>query len=1003
VSGLPSLSTIPAGRPFVADLASGLLARFGDDPLALSDVTVLLPHRRAARALRDSFLRLTEGRGLLLPRMRPIGDVDEQEMAFAEDGLAGPDLLAIPPALEDTARTALLARMVAARGDIDLSTAGCWRMGKELGRLIDQVHIEGLSFDALEAIVPDELAGHWQAVLRFLSLARQAWPAILAERGTIDAADRRDRLIRALAARWRAAPPDGPVIAAGSTGSVPATADLLATVADLPQGAVVLPGLDRALDEASWRALDPGHPQFGMAQLLAAMDRARDEVADWPGRVEATRSGSGTGAPRPDRSVLLREAFRPAATTPAWQNIKGLDHGALAGLTRIEAETRREEAEAIALMFREVLEEPGKTARLVTPDRVLARRVAAALGRWGIAVDDSAGRPLSDWEAGGFLRLIAQAAADRASPVAWLALMKHPLTQAGQPRAEHLAAARAIDRTALRGLRPPPGLDALIRRVGQHCPAAQPALARIADLCRPFFDLVDGPPQPPGELLEAHMRLAEALAERPGEPGALVLWRGEAGEAAATLVARLRTALADLPAMAAADYAALIDTVLGEVMVRPRGEAHPRLSILGPLEARLDEADLTVLGSLNEGTWPADNQIDPWMSRQMRKDFGLPALERRVGLAAHDVAQMMAAPEVVMTRARRVDGAPAVASRWWLRLDAVLHAAGLPEAKVRSPIVAALALDRAEGPVRPAPEPAPRPPASARPDKISVTDVGLWMVDPYAFYAKRVLRLRPLDPLEEEPGPAQRGEIVHAAIEGLTVETAHGWPDDRSQAAARLLAHGERAFARLDDYPGLKALWWPRFCRLAEAFVAAEQAHRATAAPLGVECKGHAELTGVFGTLTLIARADRIDRALNDRGGGLIVIDYKTGRTPSDAMVAAGITPQLPLEAVIARRGGFTDKAGQAVAEAVPTAGLAYWHLDGKGEVTIRAVPSERAVRKGEAPPLDQLIDEAEEGLIRLATKFADPATPYGAQLRGTVPAGEPYAHLARAGEWSRG
>lgn len=995
MSDLPRLASIAPGRSFVAALARGVMASYGADPLALADITILLPTRRSARALREAFLRETDGQGLLLPRMRPLGDVPDAEAALGDMAGTPAGALDLPPAMAEPERTALLARLVAARRDLPLSPAGCWRMGAELGRLIDQVHTERLSFDDLDRIVPDSLAEHWQDVVQFLDIARQAWPDILAARGAIDAADRRDRLLTAQAAHWRDHPPAGPVIAAGSTGSLPATADLIATVAGLPTGHVVLPGLDRALDAESWDALDATHPQFGMARLLERLEVGRDQVADWPASADPGARQS------PDRSVLLREMFRPAKTTPAWQNIQGLKKGALDGLRRIETATRREEAETIALLFREALEQPGRTATLVTPDRVLARRVAAAMDRWGVAVDDSAGRPLGDWPVGAFIRLIARAAADRAAPVAFLAMLKHPLSQAGLPRAELLELARIIDR-ALRGLRPPPGLDALAGRVAGKVASASPGMDRLIDRCGKFFDLMAGPAQPAKVFLQGHLELAEDLAERPGEPGALALWRGEDGEEAAELMSRLPGAWTDSGEIAPGDYAGLIDAVLADRPVRPRHAAHPRLAILGPLEARLDQADLMILGGLNEGTWPADSAADPWMSRAMRQKFGLPPAERRVGLAAHDVAQIMAGGEVVMTRAKRVDGAPSVASRWWLRLDAVLDAAAIMAPPTQAATAMAAALDRPDGPTVPAPAPEPRPPAEARPKSVSVTDVGLWMVDPYAFYAKRMLKLKELDPLDADPGPADRGIIVHQAI-GDFIEAAGDLPlTDRDAAVAALVEHGRVAFGRIADYPGLIALWWPRFERLADAFVAAEAEWRERAAPLAVECDGTAVLEHGRGRLTLIARADRIDALIGQGDAApLVIIDYKTGKPPSQPQVLAGVMPQLPLEAVIARRGSFVRAADKReIAKQRQTAGLAYWHLDGKGAVSIEMRPTEKSVADGKAPDLATVIDEAEAGLIRLAHTFAAPDTPYRSQVRGTTPAGEAYAHLARVGEW---
>lgn len=998
MTGRRGLYTIPPGVPFVDALAAGLLADAGDDPLALADHTVLLPTRRACRALREAFLRRSGGRPLLLPRMRPVGDVDPDDLGLGEE--PGLEQLDLPPAIAEPRRLLLLARQILRREEAAgdrMTHDHAVHLARELARLLDQVQTERIGFDALATLAPREYAQHWEDTLAFLRIVTTHWPAILEAEGCIDPAERRNRLIEGLAGVWTATPPETPVIAAGSTGSIPATADLLAVVAASPRGAVVLPGLDRTLDARSWAAIaaDQTHPQYGLAQLLARIGADRDEVADWPAAADVGRESPAS------RAALASEALRPADTTDAWRSLDAPTDDAVAGVARLDCAGEKEEAETVALLLREALEETGRTAALVTPDRRLGRRVAAILQRWGLEVDDSAGRPLAETAPGVFLRLVVRAAAESLAPVALLAACKHPLAAAGRNPAAFRSDVRRLERWVLRGPRPAPGVDGLraalaeARRApadgGDGIPAAagkavEDAIAGLAAAFAPLTECIAGGTVSLEMLMDAHLAAAEALAATDDEAGAQRLWAGEAGETLADFMGSLRQAADVMPGLPAATYPDLFDALLAGAVVRPRHGRHPRLNIWGPLEARLQQADRIILGGLNEGVWPADPGPDPWMSRPMRSAFGLPLPERRIGLAAHDFAQLFCAREVFLTRAAKAEGAPTVPSRWLLRLEAVLQAAGLADERVadRRWLSLQAGLHAVDG-HRPIRAPRPKPPVSARPRRLSVTRIEAWMRDPYAIYARDILRLERLEPLEADPGAADRGTIVHDALDTFLRRYPDALPTD---ALDRLLAVGREAFGAALLRPAVRAFWWPRFERIARWFVATEAERRPGIAASATELRGEYAFDAPGGRFTLSAKADRIDRLAD---GSLAIIDYKTGAPPSDAQVQAGYAPQLPLEAVIAEAGGFAD------VPAAPVSGLLYWRLSGGTPPgVIRAIRDDPAA----------LAAAAADGLARLVAAFDDPDTPYHPApnpLQRVPPAYDDYAHLARHAEWSDG
>jgi ATP-dependent helicase/nuclease subunit B len=959
-----SVYSIPAGESFVDALARQLLRETADEPMRLADMLILLPTRRACRALQEGFLRASDGKPLLLPRLQPLGDDDEEEMSG--DGIE------LPPAVPPLQRRLLLTRLVlhlgGGRGGHAPSPDQAARLADELGRLLDQVQTEELSFSQLANLVPDELARHWQITLDFLTILTEHWPIILAQYGWMDAATRRNRLLTARAEAWAADPPPFPILAAGSTGSQPATARLLAAIARLPHGRLVLPGLDRRLTEGEQRQLDHTHPQYSLLQLVRSLDLAPAEIPLWPGCAETPRA------------AWVAEALRPAATTEDWRHLDPAEAvAAFEGVERLDCPGPREEAAAIALMMREVLETPAKRAALVTPDRALARRVAAELGRFDIEIDDSAGRPLTVTPPGSFLALTARMVAEDFAPHATLAALKHPLAQGGLAPGQFKARVRRLERRALRGPRPAPGIAGMAALCGQDEELVG-WLGHLARLAAPLAALMEQKTPSLAALLAAHLALAEGLASTPQEPGGAELWRHDSGQAAHRFAADLAEAAGALPEMEGRHYPGLIEQLMDQITVRPSYGGHPRLAIWGPLEARLQQADLLILGGLNEGSWPPDPAADPWMSRPMRSRFGLAPPERRIGLAAHDFAQGICAPKVVLTRAVRSGGAPTVPSRWLLRLDALLRRRAWPA----TPWLGwAAALDQAAqvAEVRP---PAPKPPVAARPRELPVTAIELWMRDPYGLYAQRILRLRALDPIDADPAARDYGSAVHGALERFLKLYPRGpLPADALQ---RLIEIGRESLAEVAARPGLWAFWWPRFESIAAWVVDKEQARRGQLRESFVEIEGSVELAAPAGRFVLTAKADRIDRLAD---GTLGIIDYKTGAPPSAKEVAAGFAPQLPLEAMIARHGGFA-----AVGKA-EVSSLLFWRLKGGldgGE--------ERSAGKNVA----ELTDQAFLGLAELVRRFDDESTPYEARPHpDRAPKYSDYGHLARLTEWSGG
>jgi ATP-dependent helicase/nuclease subunit B len=998
-----NLAAIPANLPFLDVLAhrwqdgggqdGGGQAGTGASGADLARGLILLPTRRAARALADAFLRAAGGRPMLLPRIAAIGAPDEAPLALA-------GALELPPAIAQADRLAALSRLILGL-PADQGGAGradrAWMLARELATLMDEAERAELDLQAALRDAADIAhAEHWDVTLRFLDIVTNAWPAWRAAQGLMNPAARQIRLLRAQCAAWQESPPPDPVWVAGTTAGIPAVAALLGVVARLPHGQVVLPGLDREFSPEAWDALDPTHPQAGLRDLLRRLGATRADVAEWPPAVHvAAHLNTAPPAVPAGRVGLLSRAMLPAMALRAWREPAGAD---LAGLSRLVPADQQEEAAAIALVLRDSVEKPGAVAALVTPDRALAGRVAAELRRWGIVADDSAGEALGETPPAMFLRLLARAVADGLGPVALLGLLKHPLAAAGLPPPECRAAARALEISILRGPRPPPGLPGLRRALdrtgGPRDSAAHDLLPRLESCLAPLLRVAGAVAVAPRAALEALIEAAEALAATAAQTGPARLWAEAEGEALATLLAEARQAFTQLPDQPPDVLPGLLDALLEGQRVRSRralrGHAeaaeHPRVFIWGLLEARLQTADTIVLGGLAETVWPPATDPGPWMSRPMRARAGLPSPEERVGQAAHDFAMAAcAAPDVVLCCPRRRDSAPAVPARWLARLDALL--AGRGEAMPVHPAASwARQLDLPAGRPRPVAPPRPVPPLVLRPRRLRVTEIQTWLEDPYAIHAGHILKLHKLRPLEEATDAADYGSLVHRGLEFFFTEAGAGWPAD---APARLREKMDLALREAGLRPALMEWWTPRLHRIADWVCAREVERRSLAAPsvVSIECTGEWRLD-VPGGFILRGRADRIER----RGdGALAIFDYKTGAPPTEAQVERGLAPQLPLEAAMAAAGAF----GEALRG--PTGELAYWHLTGgfsPGE--------ERALFKGNADAIAAAIDTAETMLRRLIAAYDEPNRPYLSQPHpGRLPRFSDYRQLARVDEWN--
>lgn len=1069
---------IPSTAPFLDSLVSAILEGLlpfqkGQAPKVeeLANITLLLPTRRACRVCGEAFLRLSNSKAIILPTIRPLGDGDDDEGLIYEalsSGFTGkgPDqsLIDMKPAVSSLERHLILTQailswrknpelapepnLVKEQVEGQIKPAQASLMAHELAKLIDNAETEEVDLSNLENLVPDQFSEHWQHTLDFLTIITKVWPDYLKATDQLSQASRRNIMLNKETERLEQTKPENPIIIAGSTGSVPAAARLMKAVANLENGLIVLPGLDQDLDDLAFKNLvpyHPEHPQFGLSKLCTDIGEPRSNVK----AVEGTEASSSEAA----LTRFISEALRPSSSTEQWQDyIKQYEtapeekESLKAGFENISlnlARDAQEEAEMVSLILRRTAESKNQTAALVTPDRLLARRVAVRLEEWGIKVDDSGGRPLAKTMPGAFFDSIIQCQNSGFEPAFLLALLKHPLTRLGFERGDSRLAARALEISALRQPWMGRGLEGLrktFETIKTQCCAGDgeegngkqadvhlhPAIKRLKEeewaLAEQLLERLEKAFAPLAELfksakdhnlqsfLDAHIYTAEHLAEsfeeresceaiqaseeeqdqktdqvQEQEIGSQ-LWVGAAGEQLAKLCAEIISIKNVSPSLKARDYPEFYRSLIAGETVRPLTPVHPRIFIWGPFEARLQQTDVVILGGLNEGTWPNTANANPWLSRPMCQELGLPAPEQHIGYGAHDFASLLCAKEVYLTRASKTDGVQTVPSRWIMRMSALLdglEASELLEPKTDEPFDQWAAL---RDKVEPAPKiksPAPKPPVKARPRQLSVTRIEDWIANPYSIFARSILKLAPLDPLGAPPNAAMRGQIIHKAMQIFTERYPKSLPQNSEQELAEISAELMKEIA---NHPQIGTFWQPRFERFTKWFAETEPARRDELKQCHTELNGRLEVKAPAGPFYLTARADRIDEAKN---GSFHIYDYKTGTVPSPAKVKALFSPQLPLEAAIQQEAGFKGlNKGEVTA-------LSYIAAKGGSPAGIETTI--------DGDQMGELIEQSLKQLENLVGKFDKVETPYKALRRHDFKGQyeyDDYAHLARVQEW---
>ena len=969
----PRIYSVPFGTDLCDATAGHILARAGADPMAISNMILMLPNNRAIKAMTEAFVRQAAP-GLLLPRMVAIGDLAlDEALGPLLDPMTADD--AIWPAINPAARIVMLAELVIRhrpKGQ-DVSAAEALRLARKLAEMIDELEIDQIDLESLKELkIETDLADHWQRSFGQMLDIIPAYHAELQKRKLLGPADRRNILLGRLETWLRETPPAIPIIAAGITTAATAVARVLRRITRVPDGTVILPGIDLEMPADQWDALTPArnddevlkarrnvevHPQFHLKLLLDRMGIERDEVA--------TLGVAGSSS----ANAVITDIFCMPEQSAAWRDLPS-PRKRLPNTRLIEADDSAHEAKVIAVEVRGALEQAGKRIAVITPDRELAVRVAGQLRRWGIAVDDSAGRPLVQTPEGTLILALAEAAANRFSATDVLEIAKHPLVNAGEERLAWLTNARALDmlvRGPARGI----GRQAIAQVVEEE---AEPGDA-VTDWW-PNFSGTLAPLE--GSKTASLAGMLEAIKDTATGLTSGQIWKGVAGRELARLWEDITACnLSAIPVADSTAIPAILAELLSGAVVRPPYGGHPRVAIYGLLEARMQQADVVICSGLNETTWPQIAQPDPWLAPAIRRHLGLATLDRNIGLSAHDLATALGAKDVLLTRAKRDRSGPAVASRFLLRIKALLG--DQLQVDVETPQLA----DCLDAPVKRydfAPRPEPKPGAVQRCVKISITDFDQLKSDPYSFYAKRILRLKALETVDAEPSHAWRGTLVHDILQ-------HWFQQDDCDPD-KLLARAEALLTDGSLDPLLRTLWQPRIAEGLRWIAQETQRMRDQDGRrlLISEERGDTELLGV----PISGRADRID-ALAD--GSLVIIDYKTGLSPKTKQINAGFALQLGLVGLMAERGVIKNVSGQAMR-------FEYWSLaKDKGSFGHIAVANSTKASDNKKAAEDFVAFVAEQAKDALS-KWILGTEPFTAKLHPEYSDYADYDQLMRRQEW---
>lgn len=1005
----PKVYSIEPYHNFLKSLAKTLVNEIFNDDLTISDAIILLPTRRAARQLAKEFLDLRPQKATILPRIRTLGDIDPEESNLA--GLDG--FHSLKAAISPLKRQFILAQLIAQKNraqNWSSDLISCLNAAASLGELLDSAELMALGeigpdWSKLDDLVDLDMAEHFVKSKEFLQIITHYWPEILKEKNLIDPANKRRHSIEILSQAWEINPPKNHIIIAGSTGSIPAARHLMKIVANLEKGCVVLPGLDKIMPARAWASVktEDGHAMRTLHDTINHIGINRNEVLAWPNNEPISENLI-------NRRKLINIALTPKEETADWllevktlgreNAIKGLD-----GLSLFEAPSEDVEAQFIALQMRETLEHDGQTCVLVTPSQNIAKRVCEKMALWGVKIDVSSGRILNETSIGTFVEKVGKWLIGPANPKAIMDLLSHPFAKFGLEDELKSKAAISLEIALLRGAARDKTLNDLMARAENlrqkdwDYKRANKGITidLIAQLKNTYDEIIAN--QKTGNSLSEHcfnLLFACEIIAKNNNNKFQYIWGDDAGKIASAFFSNFLEEANETNANDFSQALKIILSFMAKNVARPKG-SHAHLAILGPLEARLLHFDKYILAGLDDGIWPQVPSVDPFLSRPMRKKLGLQSRDLRLGLSAHDFSQLAANKNVILTRAAKRDGAPAVPSRWIWRLKTLIQGAvenKKPEELLKN---SDFDFDKINNLLRPEYDfdikkiiPKPKPILSSRPKEFSATQIETLIRDPYKIYVTKILGLNPLENLGGEISVRERGSAIHKALEILKNWETEIPPNAenilKKEIEKRLVEFGYDENGLTEEIERLM----PSIAKIIEF----QSTRLSSKFSIFAEQYVEYEFASKLGIIKIKATADRIDITPN---GQAEIWDFKTGEPPSDPQISSLISPQLPVTAWLLQKTNIHNI--QTIEK--------FGHIKlGGRKPKIQEYKGGQKGKDKQKLTMGEIIEKTDETIINLMYIFADENMEYSSKPRVTFllphqTYTDPIDKIARRLEWA--
>jgi ATP-dependent helicase/nuclease subunit B len=948
---MANIITFAGETHFVTALAQYLLSTYHcpNQPESFARVRLLLPNHRGANELKHALFQVNGNAPLLLPSMYFLGELCLHEWVSVEGRVP-------QKVISHQQRMGWMVNCV-----YDLMQRGMMGVGINTPSIKSAIHYAesflSVRDDCLRAnvcpsklayLVPTDYAEHWSETLSVFQALTAALEEQLEFHQLIEPITHQRNVVQTILHEWHHSPPSYPVIAAGSTASTPITAQLLHGIAALTHGTIVLPSVDMQMQEKTWQTISVSHPQYHLKQWLDASGLTRQNVT-------CISLGDAT------REHFIIEMMRPAennaiGSESTEKKLLSSDAQSCLPITLHECADDIAEVETIMLMVREALHQGVKQIVVVAEDDCFSQRLSHALDAYHIPVNRASGIHATHHPAYRMMMLVAELLFLPYSSAQLLAVLRLP--DVGKDDF-----ASWLDMKLLRGWH---SIDEMAR-ILPYCQSAEEKrwLEQLSTYVMQGKRRVS-------LLHAAHIAALKHIAPDIMADSTHCLFQlMQEGTAFFEHVSPETI-------IHSSDYVGLLGQYFSSTRLPISSlDSDAPVTIMGALETRLHSADYIIIPKLNEGTWPHVIPCEPWLNRAMRSQLGLNFAERQVSLAAHDFCQLLKAPQVLLTRARKECDSPTNASRFFERVRLWIKVTPPPYLYAwRSTMVASHSRPRVQAP-------APNPPLESRMTRLSATQMETLQRNPFEVYASHICRFRELEPLDAPFSPKELGNVIHKVME----RAAPYYDGEMLEPYLGALQQGFMQEASRHVPEKQAHFYLKKLERMMDAVVETEQSRAYLIDGLEAETPLSAPFNTAQGTITFTAKIDRIERR---KARGVCIIDYKTGEAPKPKEVASGERCQLIIAAMVLH--ALSDSPTVDLPHMIQ--GLEYWQIG--GGIMPKAMVTN--VGGNEKHPLNW--EMLSQHLLSTAAYFCFDANATFPWLDMKTRFTNAAAHFARVGEW---